>query len=218
MRFFNFFLTYMVQKYQNEISPIFYYGKKLKTSGKLLKIPYLQPPDWGQPYWMTLYKHIYTHIFKYLHISTNIYTYLQVSSHIYTGAPWSGGPSWPGPWPPTPRPPGGRSVRIAMVTRTPPGWSPGISTHLSTHIPTHIFTYLLSYLQLQPGPGDGAGLHPGPHNVPAGPHQGPGQEAGRVLRAVAAVIRDNSENIKHCLPFIFILRIWCSQICIKREY
>ena len=49
MRFFNFFLTYMVQKYQNEISPIFYYGKKLKTSGKLLKIPYLQPPDWGQP-------------------------------------------------------------------------------------------------------------------------------------------------------------------------
>ena len=29
----------MVQKYQNEISPIVYYGKKLKTSGKLLKIP-----------------------------------------------------------------------------------------------------------------------------------------------------------------------------------
>ena len=55
MRFFNLFLTYMVQKYQNEISPIFYYGKKLKTSGKLLKIPYLQPPDWGQPYWMTQY-------------------------------------------------------------------------------------------------------------------------------------------------------------------
>ena len=45
----------MVQKYQNEISPIFYYGKKLKTSGKLLKIPDLQPCDWGQPYWMTRY-------------------------------------------------------------------------------------------------------------------------------------------------------------------
>ena len=45
----------MVQKYQNEIAPIFYYGKKLKTSGKLLKIPLLQPPDWGQPYWMTRY-------------------------------------------------------------------------------------------------------------------------------------------------------------------
>ena len=25
--------------------PIFHYGKKLKTSGKLLKIPYLQLPD-----------------------------------------------------------------------------------------------------------------------------------------------------------------------------
>ena len=37
--------TYMVQKYQNEISPIFYYGKKLKTSEKLLKIPDIQPPD-----------------------------------------------------------------------------------------------------------------------------------------------------------------------------
>ena len=52
---FNFVLTYMVQKYQNEISPIVYYGKKLKTSGKLLKIPDLQPRDWGQPYWMTRY-------------------------------------------------------------------------------------------------------------------------------------------------------------------
>ena len=45
----------MVQKYQNEIAPIFYYRKKLKTSGKLLKIPDLQASDWGQPYWMTLY-------------------------------------------------------------------------------------------------------------------------------------------------------------------
>ena len=45
----------MVQKYQNEIAPIFYCGKKLKTSGKLLKIPVLQLPDWGQPYWMTRY-------------------------------------------------------------------------------------------------------------------------------------------------------------------
>ena len=42
---FQLFLTYMVQKYQNEISPIVYYGKKLKTSGKLLKIPDLQPRD-----------------------------------------------------------------------------------------------------------------------------------------------------------------------------
>ena len=55
MRFFNFFLAYMVQKYQNEISPIFYYGKSPKTNEKDLKIPILQPIDWGQPYWMTRY-------------------------------------------------------------------------------------------------------------------------------------------------------------------
>ena len=45
----------MVQKYQNEISPIFYYGKNPKTNDKDLKLPNLQPPDWGQPYWMTRY-------------------------------------------------------------------------------------------------------------------------------------------------------------------
>ena len=45
MRFFNFFLAYMVQKYQNEISPIFYYGMSQKTNEKDLKIPILQPPD-----------------------------------------------------------------------------------------------------------------------------------------------------------------------------
>ena len=55
MRFFNFFLIHMVQKYQNEIAPIFYYGKSPKTNEKDPKIPFLQPPDWGQPYWMTRY-------------------------------------------------------------------------------------------------------------------------------------------------------------------
>ena len=45
----------MVQKYQNEISPIFYYGKSPKTNEKDLKIPILQPPDWKHPYWMFLY-------------------------------------------------------------------------------------------------------------------------------------------------------------------
>jgi len=45
----------MVQKYQNEIAPIFYYGKSPKTNEKDLKIPILWPLDWGQPYWMTLY-------------------------------------------------------------------------------------------------------------------------------------------------------------------
>ena len=55
MRFFNFFLNHMVQKYQNEIAPIFYYGKSPKTNEKDLQIPILWPLDWGQPYWMTLY-------------------------------------------------------------------------------------------------------------------------------------------------------------------
>ena len=45
----------MVQKYQNEIAPIFYYGISTKTNEKDLKIPYLQPPDWNHPYWMSLY-------------------------------------------------------------------------------------------------------------------------------------------------------------------
>ena len=39
MRFFNLFLAYMVEKYQNEILPIFHYGKSLKTNKKYLKIP-----------------------------------------------------------------------------------------------------------------------------------------------------------------------------------
>ena len=45
----------MVQKYQNEISPIFYYGISTKSNEKDLKIPILQPSDWKIPYWMTLY-------------------------------------------------------------------------------------------------------------------------------------------------------------------
>ena len=45
----------MVQNYQNEIAPIFYYGISTKTNEKDLKIPNLQPPDWKSPYWMTLY-------------------------------------------------------------------------------------------------------------------------------------------------------------------
>ena len=56
MRFFNFFLNHMVQKYQNEISPIFYYGISAKTNEIDLKIPNIQPPDWKSPYWMSLYQ------------------------------------------------------------------------------------------------------------------------------------------------------------------
>ena len=42
MRFFNLFLACMVEKYQNEILPIFHYGKSLKTNKKYQKIPDLQ--------------------------------------------------------------------------------------------------------------------------------------------------------------------------------
>ena len=35
----------MVQEYQNEIAPIFYYGISTKTNEKDQKIPILQPPD-----------------------------------------------------------------------------------------------------------------------------------------------------------------------------
>ena len=46
----------MVQKYQNESAPIFYYGKSPKTNRKHLKIPYLQALTLGRNIKMTLYK------------------------------------------------------------------------------------------------------------------------------------------------------------------
>ena len=55
MRFFNFFLNHMVQKYQNEIPPIFYYGISTKTNEKDLKIPNLQALTLGRIIKMTLY-------------------------------------------------------------------------------------------------------------------------------------------------------------------
>ena len=55
MRFFNFFLNHMVQKYQNEIAPIFYYGISTKTNEKDLKIPNLQALTLGRIIKMTLY-------------------------------------------------------------------------------------------------------------------------------------------------------------------
>ena len=55
MRFFNFFLNHMVQKYQNEIPPIFYYGISTKTSEKDLKIPNLQALTLGRIIKITLY-------------------------------------------------------------------------------------------------------------------------------------------------------------------
>ena len=55
IRFFNFFLDHMVQKYQNEIPPIFYYGISTKTSEKDLKIPNLQALTLGRIIKITLY-------------------------------------------------------------------------------------------------------------------------------------------------------------------
>ena len=46
----------MVQKYQNEIPPIFYYGISTKTSEKDLKIPNLQALTLGHIKKITLYK------------------------------------------------------------------------------------------------------------------------------------------------------------------
>ena len=57
MRFFNLFLAYMVEKYQNEILPIFHYGTSLKSLRlrDLLTFGYLWLPYWAllsltQPY------------------------------------------------------------------------------------------------------------------------------------------------------------------------
>ena len=45
----------MVQKYQNEIPPIFYYGISAKTNEKDLKIPNLQALTLGRIIKITLY-------------------------------------------------------------------------------------------------------------------------------------------------------------------
>ena len=55
MRFFNFVLAYMVQKYQNENAPMFNYAKSPKTNRKHQKIPYLQALTLGHVIKMTLY-------------------------------------------------------------------------------------------------------------------------------------------------------------------
>ena len=55
MKFINFFLIPMDQKYQNESAPIFCYAKSRKYCLKLLIIAVLQPPDWIQRKKNTLY-------------------------------------------------------------------------------------------------------------------------------------------------------------------
>ena len=61
----------MIQKYQNEIAPIFYYGISTKTNEKDLKIHDLHALALGRIKKITLYN-IYKHIYK--HIYTHIYT------------------------------------------------------------------------------------------------------------------------------------------------
>ena len=69
MRFFNFYVAYMVQKYENESATIFYYGKSPKTSRKHLNIPYLQALTLGRIIKMTLYIILYsTNSNFYFHI------------------------------------------------------------------------------------------------------------------------------------------------------
>ena len=66
----------MVWKYQNEIVPIFYYGISKKTNEKDLKIPSLQPSDWKNLYWMSLYLNITFLNFFWKYFIRNISKYL----------------------------------------------------------------------------------------------------------------------------------------------
>ena len=53
--FSTFFFISVPQKYWSEKTPNLKGQKKVKTSGKLKKIPHLQPPDWNYLFWMKLY-------------------------------------------------------------------------------------------------------------------------------------------------------------------
>ena len=55
MRFLNFFFIPLVQEYLNEISPTIYGPNKPKTSGKPLRIPYIQTPASNHDKLATLY-------------------------------------------------------------------------------------------------------------------------------------------------------------------
>ena len=59
----------MVQKYQNESAPIFYYGKSPKTIRKHLNIPYLQALTLGRIIKRTLYLVCWTTVGVKSHVS-----------------------------------------------------------------------------------------------------------------------------------------------------
>ena len=64
----------MVQKYQNEIPPIFYYGISTKTNEKDLKIPNLQALTLGRIIKMTLYNGAWVQ--NVTNLNVKIYKYL----------------------------------------------------------------------------------------------------------------------------------------------
>ena len=80
MRFINFFLACMVQKYQNERVPIFYYGNSPKNSKKDQKVAGLQLLDWIQPYWMTRYNRFINLLRLYVNCKGTVDTFMSVNS------------------------------------------------------------------------------------------------------------------------------------------
>ena len=104
----------MVQKYQNEISPILYYGISTKNNEKDVKIPNLQPPNWKSPYWMTLY-YIYRRVYG-VYVDVDIIRY-----NIYRQC---------------------RYVMVIVSCRLPPGWLSYSFTQLHTSWPRSLVTNL----------------------------------------------------------------------------
>ena len=93
MRFFNFYVAYMVQKYKNESAPIFYYVKSPKTNRKHQKIPYLQALTLGHIIKMTLYIHNFWlpgNLFHRIEPFTRLIDKTKVPSVPQCGSTWCG--------------------------------------------------------------------------------------------------------------------------------
>ena len=74
----------MVQKYQNEIPPIFYYGISTKTNEKDLKIPNLQALTLGRIIKMTLYKGFWISV-RWYPLGSSTWTWtMQYSNELQT--------------------------------------------------------------------------------------------------------------------------------------
>ena len=78
----------MVQKYQNEIPPIFYYGISTKTNEKDLKIPNLQALTLGRIIKMTLYDEINQRTMQEgQHIKTLAQLHKKLAQEIFLKSP-----------------------------------------------------------------------------------------------------------------------------------